>query len=251
MFISLISLLPATITLAGIEEIVDRVVKKEVEPLRRGVAIALYTALDPWDHIVSVDTTVATTQGLPLIDRISAYYDIAKSKYCMFFGQATHCDILCAHLWPSHTVGEGLQVMGLSKDDVDQPRNFLRLHKVLEKAFDRKRIIFEYHSMGDGEFKLKLRVLDPEFEQEVINLNNQPAITGAAIKNVLSHYTFCETRKPFRRVLAVHAQKSLTSAKQQGWIPDVGNITAFRDRAIELARLSLEPQNVAMLFPDV
>ena len=231
----------------GIEEIVDRA----VEPLRRGVAVALYTALDPWDHIVSVDTTVATTQGLPLIDTISAYYGIPKSKYCMFFGPVTHCDILCAHLWPSHTVGEGLQVLGLSKVDVNQPRNFLRLHKVLEKAFDRKRIIFEHHPMLGGDFKLKLCVLDPSFEQEVIAFNNQPAITGAAIKDALSYHTFCDTRKPFRRVLAVHAQKSVTSAKQRGWISDEGNSIAFRDRAIALARLSLEPHNIAMLFPDV
>jgi hypothetical protein len=242
-------MLSANITVAEIREVVQEIVQRELAPLRTGVALALYTALDPWEYIHSVETNVAMTRVVSLLTIISTYYAIPKQHYCMFLGQATHCDIISSHLWPLHTAGEGLQMMGLVQTDINEPRNFLRLHKVLEKAFDHKRIILEHHEIADGKFKLKLHAFDPSFLTEEIIFNNQPAILGCSIDGTLSDYSFSSSQKPFLRVLAVHAQKSLSNAKQMGWAADERSGVSFRQRAMELARLSLEPQQVAMLFP--
>jgi hypothetical protein len=119
-----------------------------------------------------------------------------------------------------HTVGERLQIVGLTKDDVTQPRNFLRLHKVLEKDFDHKRIIFEYHEVNADDFKLKLQVLDPDFLTEKIAYNNQAPISVQDINTTLSDFIFSSARKPYLRALAVHFQKFMTRAKEKGWVVD-------------------------------
>jgi hypothetical protein len=107
----------------------------------------------------------------------------------------------------------------------------------------------EYHKINADDFKLKLHVLDPDFLTEGIAYNNQAMpISMPEISDTLSDFTFSSARKPYLRALAVHAQKSLTWAKEKGWVVDEGSTVAFRQRAIGLARLSVEPPQIAMLF---
>jgi hypothetical protein len=142
-------------------------------------------------------------------------------------------------------------VLGLEKRCIDNPRNFLRLHRNLEKAFDHKRIIFDCVPTGtDGEFKLQLKILDPIFRAEPISFNDA-TILGCDLENTLSHFTFCEDKQPYRRLLSIHIQMAVTNAKAQGWILDEADGTAWRERAIQLARLSLEPQQMTFLFPAI
>jgi hypothetical protein len=226
-------------------------VADELRPVKTALAFALYSALDPWEHIISLDTQVVVNRSLNHLASVSNYYGTGRHHYCMFLGAATHCDIICSYIWPQHTAGEGLEVFGLEKGCVDDPRNFLRLHKSLEKAFDRKRIIFDcVPATTAGEFKLQLNILDPDFRNDAISYNNS-TVFGSDLDNTQSHYIFREDRLPFRRLLSMHIQKAITNAKARGWILDEADGAALRERAIQLARLSLEPQQMAFLFPTI
>jgi hypothetical protein len=221
-----------------------------LRPIRTALSFSIYSSLDPWAHIESVSSSTASRQGRLSLMSISDYYDIPKQHYCMFLGAATNCHIISTHLWPSHTRGAGLDVMSLAATDINTPRNYLRLHSQLEKAFDNKRIIFEHSPLATDttKFKLRLKIFDPDFRTEQIIFNNA-TILADTLDNVESDYTFDENRKPFRRIIALHCQKAITSAMEKGWVVDEANIVATRQRALELARLSLEPQVVGLLFP--
>ncbi len=50
-------------------------------------------------------------------------------------------DVVNAHIWPKHTHGEHLLSMfGLDREDLNDPRNYLRLAKSLELTFDNKTV---------------------------------------------------------------------------------------------------------------
>jgi len=223
---------------------------EEIQPIRTALSFSIYASLDPWAYIESVSSSAVSNQEESCIQSILDYYQVRKRHYCMFLGIATECHIVPAHLWPSHTRGVGLEVMSLTANDINSPRNNLRLNSRLEKAFDHKRITFEYSPLANDttKFKLRLKIFDPDFRTEEIKFNGSTILAGT-LDNTESDYTFEENKEPFRRILAIHTQKTITSAMEKGWIADEANITATRQRALELARLSLEPQVVGLLFP--
>lgn len=54
----------------------------------------------------------------------------------MVLGEVIHYQIIYAHLWPKHTCGSEPEALELTREDIN---NFLRLHRDIEKAFDKKR----------------------------------------------------------------------------------------------------------------
>eukprot|EP01039_Chlorochromonas_danica_P002783 gene2783-3037_t len=149
----------------------------------------------------------------------------------MVLGAVSHCQIKCSHIWPKWTKGAGLEVLELSQNEVNNPRNFSRLHATIERAFDKKKLYFE-------------RLL-----QETIVKGNNDKIAFSDINGKLFDYVFTHEnpkRKPFMRLLAQHAKRAVSVAVKVGWIEEDSEIEEHHRRVIELARQSLEPTSVAM-----
>ena len=177
---------------------------------------------------------------------MSDYYGTNRRKYCMIVGPVSHCNIICAHIWPKHTIGKGLETFDLEKDNINNPRNFLRLHKSIEEAFDKKQLYFVHESKSPDEIKLVVRVICPTLLTETYEVN-QIKYTFAALNGRESHFTFSSERKPYFRLLAAHASKAIERAGELDWI-DAGDLPARRNRALELARLSLDPISANIIF---
>jgi hypothetical protein len=99
-----------------------------------------------------------------------------------------------------------LEVLELSQNEVNNPRNFLRLHATIEKAFDKKKLYFERVPTADPNLiQLKVIILDPSLLQETIIKGNNDAIAFNDINGKLFDYVFTHEnpkRKPFMRLLA-------------------------------------------------
>jgi hypothetical protein len=63
--------------------------------------------------------------------------------------------------------GNFLESLGLSAADANSPRNFLRLNKSIEKAFDEKRLTFlKTPNKNENIIQLKIVILDPDLKDE-------------------------------------------------------------------------------------
>lgn len=123
----------------------------------------------------------------------------------MMLGKVSYCEIKCAHIWPKWTKGSGLEVLELSQNDVNNPRNFLRLHEAIEKAFDRKRLYFERMTTSDpSSVQLKVIILDPTLLLEAITKGKNDVIHFNDINGASFDYVFYPTQ-PFMRLLAQYA----------------------------------------------
>lgn len=158
--------------------------------------------------------------------------------------------IICSHIWPKHTYGKGLDMFNLKHNDINEPRNFLRLHRDIEHAFDKKWLCFDYEPISADEFKLKLRVVNPDLLDEtkdvsIIKNNSRTKITTfGEINKETSDYIFTKEKKPFTRLLAAHANRTIHNARQFGWIPDESDYVSSLNRVIALARISLSGSTV-------
>ena len=209
----------------------------ELRPLQHALACVLESVLDPWEEIKSTATSLKVSDSAQYIEPVCDFYEVKKKKYCMFLGDdITHCDIICAHLWPKLTGGLHLTSLGLLVTDVSNPRNFLRLHSALEKAFDQKRFYFDVISIDEG-IRLVLKILDPSLKTESFSAS-QTDIEFSSLDGRSSHHLFL-TNRPFLRIIAKHAEKALLKAKRLCWIPDDEDLVSRKLRCIELARLSL------------
>jgi hypothetical protein len=212
-------------------------VRSEIAPLRKGLNAALATMMDPWENIRSIQTDAMKSASAEHVDVVVAFYGTPKQHHCMVLGKATHCDIICAHLWPKHTYGQGLDSYNLKAEDVNSPRNFLRLHKDIERAFDHKRLYFE-HTATTGTLNLRVRVVDPDLLRSTFEASERP-VTFASIDNKEFAWSFAADKIPFRRLLAAHALKAIDVARARNWIADDADANARRTRNLELARYSL------------
>jgi hypothetical protein len=161
----------------------------------------------------------------------------------MVLGKVANCQIACAHIWPKQTRGKGLPAFDLRVEDVNSSRNFLRLHKTIEEAFDHKRIIFEIASStapaGVADVKLKLVVLDPTLLTEKICDNSKTVIAEwKDLQDKELYHTFVDNRKPFLRLLSAHCIRAVEKAMALGWIESPLD-ESRKVRALELARVSL------------
>jgi hypothetical protein len=203
---------------------------------------------DPWENIKSTSTDALKTVTVSYLKDICNFYNI-QQKYCMVLGDISHCHIICSHIWPSCTYGRGLEAFDLQEDDVNNPRNFLRLHRDIEHAFDHKRLYFVYHS-GPSPLILRVVILDPSLHQEEIRFkpgSPYPTKTFSEIHERLFSYEFVDDRKPFLRLLSLHAHHAIAKARHLNWITDSNDIVSKNARNVELARLSLEPNYSAVM----
>ena len=57
--------------------------------------------------------------------------------------------IIAAHIWPASTNGCGLRRFNLDSNCLNDARNGLLLHKLIERAFDRKQICFVFDEINE------------------------------------------------------------------------------------------------------
>ena len=197
--------------------------------------------LDPWEQIHSEITEKIEAESNFHLENVSNFYGTPKKQYCMVLGDVTHCHIICAHIWPKYTMGKGLEVLELDRKDINNPRNFLRLHKSIENAFDKKRLYFSYVMEGD-DIRFTVQILDPSLLRETLEAN-EATISFASLHDGTFHHKFVFPCKPFLRTVAIHAIRSLENAQNMGWV-DAGDIPARRQRALDLARRSVDPDQL-------
>eukprot|EP01031_Cornospumella_fuschlensis_P034620 gene34620-41924_t len=214
--------------------------RSELAPVRKALNLVVGELLDPWEKLHSeTESTIEAAERLNL-GPVSSYYGMQKKSRCMVLGKATHCQIKCAHIWPKYTMGNGLEAFDLSNADVNNPRNFLRLHSAIERAFDYKRLVFVPECLtSTGALVLKVVLLDPALFGENLSFNNA-TIKFSEIHNKLFAHAFLPEKMPFTRLLANHIVQAMNKAKSLGWIPEGDpDAAAARSRAIEMARRSL------------
>ena len=137
--------------------------------------------------------------------------------------------------------------MGLKEEDVNSARNFLRLHKAIERAFDHKRLYFEHvPSAGEGGLTLRVRVLDPDLLKEEIVASETTVRTFGDIDEVNCVWSFPGDKFPFRRLLSLHSLRAVEKARALGWIADDADAISRRTRNLELARYSLGENSIIM-----
>lgn len=231
---------------------ISQLLDSKIAPLEKSLNFVLEQCSDPWECIHTEISAIAHQRGCSHLPAISAYYNIPEQNYCMVLGQVTHCDIFCAHIWPAHTAGRGLETLGLQAVDVSNAKNFLRLHKCIEKAFDRKSLTFlpvETFQHIDQVVKLKVVVLNPDLlSLSLVFYKGSPIqLTFNDINNREFDITFHASNLPFLRLITLHAQRAFQKAEDNGWINHL-DATAKRARAKELARKSLEGKDTNLVM---
>jgi hypothetical protein len=221
-------------------------IEDALKPMKDALKHTLELVLDPWEQIHSEVTEIIEAESNLHLDNVSDFYSIPKNQYCMVLGKVTYCHVICAHIWPKCTMGKGLDVIGLERRDINSPRNFLRLHKSIENAFDKKRLYFSYIMEGD-DIRFVVKILDPTLLQETLTVAKDTTISFASLQDVSFHYKFVLPCKPFLRTIVIHAMRALENAKAIGWV-DGGDFPARRERLLDLARLSLEEPALLNIF---
>ena len=65
--------------------------------------------------------------------------------------------------------------------------------------------------------------------------------------NTLSQYKFSNSSpKPYRRIIALHCCRAVEKARNLNWIKSDLEVDGFKNRALELARLSLGSESVTL-----
>jgi archaellum component FlaC len=220
-------------------------VSQEIAPIKKALDLVLEDALDPWEKIHSETSSVAKLCDELHLHDVSSFYGMPKKHACMVLGHCTHCDIICSHIWPKSTLGKGLQSFDLTAADVNSPRNFLRLHEDIEKAFDKKYLTF-LPTPGESN-SLTVHVLNPEILLNPIPTSDTTHVTFADIHGREMDYRFSDdsSRRPFMRLLALHALRAFRTARQLGWV-EGHEIELAKDQAFALAARSLSDESPIM-----
>ena len=212
--------------------------------------LVISSMLDPWETIRSLSSENIRAQNNYHKQSVCTYYNINKDEegYCMVLGNVCgESEVICSHIWPGHMNGNFLDSFGLTLKDSNIPRNFFRLNRSIEKAFDEKRLIFlKTPNEDENIIQLKIVLLDPDLKDETKKDNNKNYYFVKGVKKYLKDldnqdfvYKFAPNRKPYLRLLAFHTKCAIDKARGIGWIPDDGQFEEYRTRNIELARLSL------------
>ncbi len=187
--------------------------RSELEPMQKALKHVLELSLDPWEQIHSDITDRIIKASAAHLNPVCTYYGVAQHHFCMVLGRVTHCDIICANIWPAHTNGKGLEAIDLKREDVNNPRNFLRLHRSIERAFDKKRLYFFVHDEANhgGDIQLIVVIVDPVLLTETYNVNNATH-SFADLQGCSFAYRFTKNNKPYL------SDRTIEKAQGFGWI---------------------------------
>jgi len=220
--------------------------RTDTQAIKTSLDIVLADMLDPWEGIHSETESVVVANETLNLNPVSTYYGMKHKGECMVLGHITHSQITCAHIWPRYTRGRGLEAFELSRLDVNSSRNFLRLHKSIERAFDHKRLTFVPVSVSAvGDVQMEVVVLDPALLTEDITYS-QITLKFSTLHHKLFNYVFKTTKTPFTRLLSAHTIRAYSKGKAIGWPEAEQHEAEARASAVDLARRSLGEESYAM-----
>jgi len=147
--------------------------------------------LDCWEGLGSNRTS---DQANVTRSKAVEYYGLGKRKRCQILGDSGH--VVDAQIIPE-SKNTLLILVDLEPEDVDSPRNVLRLHNDIERAFDNKDVMFEFDSATTS---FTLRVMNPDIEAKQLKDRTETFLDINGRTLVLPNGNL-----PFRRVMAIHS----------------------------------------------
>jgi HNH endonuclease len=167
------------------------------------------------------------------------YYGLYGKNHCQILGNGTK-NVVNAHIWP-HNNRENLVLVSLEEQDIDNPKNILRLHSAIEWHFDRFFLTFEY---SGGDFILK--ILDLNIRTFHLKDTNPPLTFGDIDGRKLLFPTTKRENRPWRRLLAAHSIFAHRKARENGFLQD-DQVTSAEFSAMELMKFSLDDEAQARI----
>ena len=183
--------------------------------------------MDPWEDIPSDSSRLRKSFRTNVVKYYHGSEDAVAQ--CMVTGsvETGTKGVVAAHLWPFASSSIGLERFGLTKADRHSPRNGLLLLKVVETAFDQKRVAFFFNDVSKV---FEFIVLDQLLEKNTIGSDvtcvneggdSRPVtfsdFHGRALQLPPAASTYGAF--PLRRLLAWHFAQSLNKAMEFGWRP--------------------------------
>ena len=144
--------------------------------------------------------------------------------------QHDHVKVVNAHI-RARCATHHLPIFRLEKSDA--PRNILRLHQCLERAFDRREITFVQGNQMN-EFKLKL--LNENLRSTELKGTNIKfgSVEGSSLQ------INQDASLPYRRLLGHHALLSHRHARAQGWLESTEDLSHAEVQASNMMQHSLD-----------
>jgi HNH endonuclease len=171
------------------------------------------------------------------------YYGLYGENHCQILGNGTK-NVVNAHIWP-HNNRENLVLVSLEEQDIDNPKNILRLHSDIEWHFDRFFLTFEY---SGGDFILK--ILDLNIRTFHLKDTNPPLTFGDIDGRKLLFPTTKRENRPWRRLLAAHSIFAHRKARENGFLQD-DQVTSEEFSALELMKFSLDDEALERMGPNL
>ncbi len=190
------------------------------------------------DYYKSQSKSNISTFDYEIHNSILKYYNISDDNYCMILGNISDCDVINSYIWPKHTNGMGLNMFGLSSYDINNPRNFLRIHENIKEAFDDKRLYYS-HEFVDDRIQLFVNIIDPGLLNELQYIDDKEKKYFSNLNGLKFDYEFEQDRKPFLQIIATHAERAIEKAERLQWLHDQSDIEARKQKANQLLRYSL------------
>mmetsp|Transcript_29761 Transcript_29761/g.43997 ORF Transcript_29761/g.43997 Transcript_29761/m.43997 type:complete len:320 (-) Transcript_29761:122-1081(-) len=169
------------------------------------------------------------------------YYGLQSEKHCQVLGpnQPEQVKIVNAHIWHRCATAQ-IVVLDLEKRQIHEPRNVLRLHQCLERAFDKREITFV---QGDSPNEFNLKLLNEGLRDTKLKGTN---VTFGDVEG-RSLQIQKEGSLPFRRLIGHHALLSHRYAKEQGWIESTEDLSHAEIQASNMMEHSLDPMAQARI----
>jgi hypothetical protein len=197
------------------------------------ITLLRYTLISQTNPYAVISDSHYSAQDSPEVKTASmAFYGLPDERFCQILGQQPEqIKIVNAHVWPRSGTAT-LPLFDLKTKDIHNPRNVLRLHKDIERAFDGRELVF----VAGANDRLVVKVLSPYLPSKLLTGTQQrfAEIDGAPLQ-IKSAGAL-----PYRRLLAHHSVLAHRWAREQGWITD--DLAAEEVNAGALMEHSLDQQ---------
>ena len=142
------------------------------------------------------------------------FYGLKSEHHCQILGPSDkHVKVVNAHIWPRSATNQ-LPIFGLAVSDIHNPRNVLRLHQCIERAFDRREVALV---PGEGAHanQFFLKVFPGNLRTTKLKGTN---ITFDEIDGKTLDLPGDDNHLPFRRLLAHHVVLCHRYAREKAWL---------------------------------
>jgi len=194
------------------------------------ITLLRYTLISQANPYAAISDSHYSAQDSAVVRQLSMdFYGLPNDRFCQILGQQPQqIKIVNAHVWPRSGT-ETLPLFDLKTEDIHNPRNVLRLHQCIERAFDRRELVF----VADANDQLVVKVLSLDLKSKVLKGTKKQfaEIEGDPLQIARA--------LPYRRLLAHHSVLAHRWAREKGWISE--DLAAEEVNAGALMENSLDP----------